>query len=210
MSLRSMLGRRVYSTLFMGVLVTVVGGWAAHWLGPAPAPDPIPRPAPEPVAKSSPPTIARLLSDSPVSLARWQFDAEDRMRSAADRARLFGEHLGRQVVWEGFFDSFHPVREGATANNRYTLIMYDTQRSLNSEQVLGPPFVRCWLPAEAGPQLEQLKRGQWIVVRGTLADPRLLGSLLCTDLRVCKVLAAGDQRNVQMAAAPTATQAGRR
>ena len=41
----------------------------------------------------------------------------------------------------------------------------------------------------ATPTLEQLKRGQEIVVQGTLANPTLNGSVLATDLNKCELIA---------------------
>ena len=73
--------------------------------------------------------------------------------------------------------------------------MFDSQETLNSRQLLGPPFVRCFFSSSESRQLEQLQRGQEIVVQGTLANPVLNGSVLATDLNQCRLLAVEDSQH---------------
>jgi hypothetical protein len=84
--------------------------------------------------------------------------------------------------------------------------MVSSRTALTANQLLGTRLVRCWFPAEAGPELESLQAGQWIVIRGTLAVAVLVGSKLGTDVRVCKLLGAEEDRNIDIAARVSSEQ----
>lgn len=154
-------------------------------------------------AEPAPRTIENLLQRSPVSLMHWQQLVEQSRGTQVERERQFREYLGREVVWEGYFDEVNRNQHSATPERAYVLILHESYAALNSQSLLGPPSIRCYLPESAAPELEQLRRGEWIVVRGVPGDPLMSGSLLCTDLEPCELLAHGRVRQVQLAVPET-------
>jgi len=197
------------SSLILGVGAALIKAWATYWLGPAAL---LPRNEPvAPVTASIADqdeirlrTVEDLLAASPISLADWQANVEQRYETAAQRERAFRQYLGKQVVWEGYFDQFHEVADPQDEAHGCTLIVHESRSTLFEGRPLGPPTVRCWLPKGAGQSLKQVERGDWIVIRGRLNNPLLAGSLLCTDLEQGEVVLSGKVRAVETALSPDA------
>jgi len=210
------------TSLFLGIGAALIKAWVTYWLGPGHGPRPEPvqtavvqTPAAATVKK--PRTVEDLLLESPVSLTQWQTEIEQYRAASVSsnglggetpeqRERRFRPWFGKVVTWEGYFKQFnaHPHPE-APQQPCCTLIMHESYASLHSDSLLGPPFIRCFLPISAQSQLSQLKAGQWIVVRGRLSNPLLAGSLLCTDLTECQLVAESEIRSVEMAVVPAET-----
>lgn len=172
----------IKNTVFVivtGVVVTVIGHWAIQsiWNDEA--------------------SVDDLLAGSPISLQRWQAMV-DELNQAPENVRdnLFRDYLGERVVWRGYFDQFNRnSSETSTPNTSGVLIMHSSLDGLNSQQLLGPPFVRCFFSNNTSQKIQQLKRGQQIVVKGTLANPTLNGSVLATDLNKCELVAVEDSND---------------
>jgi hypothetical protein len=198
------------SSLVIGIGAAVIKAWVTHWLSPGPITPATPPAAPAVVAMASAAapavskqkTVEDLLASSPITLMDWQIAVEQKYDTPAQRERQFRNYLGREVVWEGYFDQSHQLPGDTPERTGYTLILQESRAALFSQKPLGPPSVRCWCPESAGPQLAKLERGQWLVVKGRLKSPLLLGSLLCTDLSDCEIVATSDIRNVEMALSP--------
>ena len=172
----------VDSTIYVvvtGVLVTVLGQFASNQIWPA---------------EETTVEIHELVNQSPVSLSRWHEMTLQLNRAPTEvRERLFDDYRGERVVWVGYFDRANDHSSNdAAPNNAVSLIMYDSKESLNSEQLLGPPFVRCFFTSRQLSAISKLRRGQRIAVRGTLANPTLMGTVLATDLSKCELLAVDD------------------
>ncbi|SFJ09005.1 hypothetical protein [Planctomicrobium piriforme] len=185
-----------FTSLFLGIVAALAKAWVTHWLGPSSAAvekTPVVATAPAPV------TVEQLLASSPISLMEWQVAVEQKYETPAQRERAFRNYLGREVVWEGFFDAFHKLPADNPAAPGCTLIMHENFAALSSNSLLGPPFIRCWCPADMEPQLAKLQRGEWIVMRGQLKDPMLLGTVLCTDLTECQLVTSRSVRDVKVA-----------
>lgn len=184
----------VNSTLYVlvtGVLVTVAGQWAVNQIWPS---------------TEAPIDINEIVKQSPISLQRWQ-EMTVQLNSAPGevRERIFDDYRGETVVWVGYFDQFRShTKSPGSSQTAISLIMYDSVMSLESKQPLGTPFVRCFFSQSQLPAIEKLRRGQRVVVRGTLANPTLLGSMLATDLNVCELLATEDDSQ-ELALVPGAT-----
>ena len=197
------------TSLALGIGATVIKAWAAYWLGPAALSPKQPAQAPvaaamAPAPEISPRTIEDLLETSPISLADWQANVERIYETNSQRERVFRKYLGKEVVWEGYFDQFHEVAEPQDAEHACTLIVHESRSTLFEKRLLGPPTIRCWLPASAAVSLKQLERGDWIVIRGQINDPLLAGSLLCTDLEQTEILISNKIRAAETALSPDA------
>lgn len=201
-------------TFIAGVAAGLIKAWITFWLGPGAHFRPS-QPTPPPVIATDsaaattapePQSIAALLKTSPISLVDWQQRVEQRYPDMVSRERAFREFSGRDVVWEAYFSAVHPVSEGATSERAYSVVLYESRTTIFAERpLLGPPFIRCLFPESAGPQLQKLKPGDWVVVRGRLSNPVLTGTVLCTDLEPVTLVAAERVRNVDLALEPTAT-----
>ena len=204
-SLRLM-NRLGLSSLVLGICAALLKTWATYWLGPpAVIPDPVASPATPvvtaaiPEEKLRPRTVEDLIAASPISLTDWQIHVEQRYETAAQRERTFRPYLGKQIVWEGYFDQFHEVSRPEDSHHACTLILQESRSALSERQLLGPPSIRCWLPVSAIPKLQQLQRGDWVVIRGRLNNPLLAGSLLCTDVEETELIASHRIRAVETA-----------
>ncbi|WP_437228542.1 hypothetical protein SH661x_000960 [Planctomicrobium sp. SH661] len=184
------------SSLFLGIAAALIRAWVTHWLGPTSGPAVAPTQTAM-IVEEKLQTVEDLLSTSPVSLMEWQSNVEQRYDSAAQRERAFRNYIGKQVVWEGYFDQFNLVAEPRDEQSAGVLIMQESHAALFEKRLLGPPSVRCFLPKSAAASLSQLEKGDWVVVRGRLGDPKMAGNLLCTDLSECEVIASSHVRAVE-------------
>ncbi len=146
-----------------------------------------------------PTTIDDLLRTSPISLADWQSKVEEFGKTPAQRERQFREFLGREVIWEGFVDQINPIPDGVKEGPGSILMMHESYAALHSQAVLSAPRVRCWCPPETARKIEKLSRGEWIVVRGELKNPIMLGTALGTDLSNCQLITSNKERSPQIA-----------
>jgi hypothetical protein len=220
------------SSLFLGVVAAVVKTWVTYYLGPpqtgiaAPLVQPVQtqtvqsqqphaQPLPAHVGQShgekqvavvtspQPPlTVEDLLNQSPISLMRWQEMVEHSTGTGPEHERLFRPYLGKEVVWEGFYDQSHVVESPTDDAHACTLILHESRGTLFNKPVLGPPFIRCWIPKQKAEELKTLQRGDWVVVRGRINDAMLAGSRLCTDLDQCEIIARSAVRSVETALPP--------
>lgn len=200
-----LINRLGVSSLLLGIGAGLIKAWAMFYLGPgslAPqsaADSPPPAVAAVDVSQTRPSTVEDLLAGSPVTLADWQTKVEQRYETASQRERAFRNYLGKEVIWEGYFDQFHEVAEPRDAEHACTLIVHESRATLFEKRLLGPPTVRCWLPVTAVDSLKTLQRGDWIVVRGRLNDAMLAGSVLCTDLDQTTLVISSSNRAVETA-----------
>lgn len=220
------------SSLFLGVVAAVVKTWVTYYLGPpqtgiaAPLVQPVQTqsvqvhqpPAQLAQAQSggspsentvtaatsrqAPVTVEDLLNRSPISLMHWQEMVEKSTGTGPEHERLFRPYLGKEVVWEGFYDQSHLVESPSDDAHACTLILHESRGTLFNKPLLGPPFIRCWLPKQKAEELKTLQRGDWVVVRGRINDAMLAGSRLCTDLDQCEIIARSAVRSVQTALPP--------
>lgn len=200
------------SSLALGLIAAVIKTWVTYYLGPpyiGAQAGSVPQvqavmetPAQHAAAPQSPVTVEDLLNRSPISLMRWQEMVENSRSTGSEHERLFRPYLGKEVVWEGFYDQSHQVESPQDEAHGCTLILHESRGTLFNKPLLGPPFVRCWLPAQSAEELKRLKRGDWVVVRGRLNDGMLAGSRLCTDLDQCEIIARSTVRSVETALPP--------
>lgn len=184
-------------SLACGIVAAIVKAWLTHWFGPSSLAVP-PEPVPVVAEVQKAETVEDLLKSSPISLMDWQVSVEKQYRTEAERERQFRNYLGKEMVWEGYFDQLNPIPKENPASPGFVLVMHESRAALHSQALLGPPFIRCWCPVSAEKELKSLKRGDWIVIRGRLRNPTLLGSVLCTDLDTCELVAAQEVRHVEM------------
>lgn len=207
MSKQSPLLKTTAFVIITGVLTGVLSEWGAYWLGPdeeTVTPTVSVASYVDPNIAADDDSVVELLQKSPISLRRWQELVHGLAQADASiRKPIFHKYLDEQVVWFGYVDQSHTLPESnATEQKAATLIVYDSLDSLHSNQPLGPPFVRCFFSAAKRHQLDQLKRGQKVVIRGTLVNPTMIGSLLASDLSLCEVIAAEDT-TAEFVTAPT-------
>gem|GEM_PF-1994201 len=191
-------------SIAVGILAALAKAWATYWLGPSVTVRDTP--VVTLPAEVSPATVEDLLKSSPISLSDWQTRVEQQLAVSADgsrpkmtaeqRERLFRDYLGKEMIWEGFLDKANPESpESGTG----IIILQESYAALHSNAILGPPFVRCWCPTDAVKRIADAERGTWVVIRGRLKNPILLGSLMCTDLEGCEVITSSKVRNVETA-----------
>ncbi|WP_437191961.1 hypothetical protein [Planctomicrobium sp. SH527] len=182
-------------SLAVGIVAAILKAWLTHWLGPSSL-----AVKPEPVVAEvqKVETVEDLLNSSPISLMEWQISVEKRYGTEAERERQFRNYLGKEMIWEGYFDQLNPIPKENSNAPGFVLVMQESRAALDSKSLLGPPFIRCWCPVGAEKELSSLKRGEWIVIRGRLKNPTLLGSVLCTDLDACELVATQEVRHVEM------------
>lgn len=138
--------------------------------------------------------VRQLLTDSPIGLGDWLAMVFETYPTLDDRKRAFRDYIGTQVTWEGYFEQYNRSIHDPSPGNTYFLKLLSRHPYTTPNLLLGRPFVRCWFSAAAKNQLDVLKPGQRIVIRGTLANAEPLGTLLCTDLNQCEIIAAEDDR----------------
>ena len=207
-------------SLAVGVLAGVLKAWVTYWLGPGqweskphvpPAAAVVYEEesvasASERTAKAEPLpevfTVETLLKASPIELMDWQRKVESVTAddlSPVEQERLFRDYVGKEVVWEGFFDQCNPDTLSDDPGKHLVLVMQESRWALSANTLLGPPFIRCLIPASNQQMVSNLEKGDWIAVRGRISNPVLAGTLLCTDLKPCEILATGKVRNVEVA-----------
>ncbi len=198
-------------SVIFGAIAALTKVWVEHWLGPAAfvretpveirmVSAAVPSMATSPLPESTPGTVEALISNSPITLAEWQTRVERKYESAAQRERQFREFLGKEMTWEGYFDQLNPLPDHVEGAPGFVLIMHESYAALHSDAPLPPPSVRCFCSAETGKKLARAKRGEWIVIKGLLSNPLLTGTVLCTDLTQCELIAHSPVRNVNIAA----------
>ncbi len=183
---------RVVSVVISGVfaILAAIAGALVGWWNPNPAPQPVV------VVKQDPaPTGVdweAALASSPVSLRAWQTIAKDTGMAADRRSRFFGQYLGKRVTWQGVVSRTLDRRE---EEGICLVVMYgdraeldEVRRASARRQLVPIPAVRCRFPAHLADQVLALTPGTRVVVRGTLADRVMAGSLLATDLYQCEML----------------------
>lgn len=200
------------SSLALGLIAAVIKTWVTYYLGPPhlgvqagfvqQVQSEKESPAQHAAAPVSPITVEDLLHRSPISLMRWQEMVENSRSTGSEHERLFRPYLGKEVIWEGFYDQSHRVENPDDDAHGCTLILHESRGTLFDKPLLGPPFVRCWLPTQCAEELQTLKRGDWVVVRGRLNDGMLAGSRLCTDLDQCEIIARSTVRSVETVLSP--------
>lgn len=191
------LSARTQTKVWGAVLIALAVAWSTYLLGPRP---------------STGGNAALLSTTLPASLATSELTAADSgvtASLAASRIRfpdwqqliktpkddvtrqsLVENYRGETVTWEGYFDEVNEVSatKGGSESQRFILAMYESESVRNSKD-LGRAPALCWLSESARNHVADLKPGQKLIIKGTLAAPETVhGTLLGTRVYNCEIL----------------------
>jgi hypothetical protein len=188
---------KTQTKLWGAVLIALAVAWATYWLGPDSSTHGD-SPSVSVTIQAGPQTGTQTAADKGdetlVAASRIRFhDWQQLIKTPADdatRRSLVENFRGETVTWEGYFDGVHEIdpAHGGTETSRFLLAMYESE-AVRSSTALGRAPALCMLSESARGQVAELKPGQRVVIKGTLAAPETLhGSLLGTRLYNCEIL----------------------
>ena len=171
----------------LGLMGTIVTIYATR-----PAPQPIApyaiAPTPAPVSPTHGPPVQDDTiphSSEPnlrLNFAAFQKSATDVHMPAPERKEFIAPLVGKQVVWEGYYDG-HNILNGPTEKSYFTVSLVESRDKLTQSMFKTPALFR--MPQSELAKAESLQSGDKITLMGTLESHSLIGTII-TDGHLMK------------------------